>query len=78
VRATRLLWYWIFWLACLSLAGWWAVAPAGYVAYTWQWLSHLRFEDVWTQDQRAVSEQVMAALDAFAEELDVVHPEDIA
>jgi hypothetical protein len=78
VRATRLLWYWIFWLACLSLGVWWAVAPAGYLAYTWQWLSHLRFEDVWTQDQRAVSDQVMAALEAFADSLDVVHPADFA
>jgi hypothetical protein len=41
-------------------------------------LSHLRFEDVWTQDQRAVSDEVMAALETFAEGLDVVHPEDIA
>lgn len=77
MRVTRLLWYWIFWLACLSLAAWWAVAPAGYLPYTWQWLSHLHFEDVWTRDQRAVSDEVMPVLEAFAEGLDVAHPEDI-
>jgi hypothetical protein len=60
--------FWILWIASLSFAAWAALAPAGYLPYTWQWLSHLRYGAIWDPEQKAISQTVvLPELEAWAQ-----------